>query len=147
MLAEGLVALLLADTPTVAILGTPAARGAEEPDGVDTSGIFSGQMPEGAALPAIVYFDVHQDSTMTMDGPDTFTIGRMQFSCFGENYADAKHLARAVRRALEAFQGTLADGTEVDSIRRVSELDAFEEGPAAYMTPVDFEIAYRDVGR
>jgi hypothetical protein len=84
---------------------------------------------------------------MTMDGPDPFTIGRMQFSCLGKTYADSKRLARAVREAFEAFQGALSDGTEVDSIRRVSEIDVFEDAPFAYMTAVDFEIAYRDVGR
>ena len=146
MLAEGLVALLLADTNTLALLGTPSARQTESEDNIATSGIFAGQMPKAAVLPAVVYVGIHDEGQMTMDGPDAFTIGRMQFSCYGEVYKDAKHLARAVRQAFEAFQGTLSEGTQIDSIHRVGEVDIFADAPQAYATHVDFEIQYRDMG-
>jgi hypothetical protein len=137
MLAEGLVNLLLSDGPTVAILGMKAARGG-------TTGIFAGSMPEGTVLPAIVYVDVHAADEMTLDGPDAFTMQRMQFSCYGNSYADAKRLAAAVRNAFESVQGALSDGSQVDSIHRVGEMDAFEDAPFSYATHLDFEAAYRD---
>lgn len=146
MLAEGIVALLLADAGVLAIIGTPSARRAADAQGRPSSGVFAGQMPEGIALPAIVYLTISDQDLMTLDGPDAFAMARVQFSCYGLKFGDAKHLARAVRQALENFQGTLIEGTQVDSMHRVSELDAFEDAPFGYATHVDFEIAYRDTG-
>jgi|SRR5579864_2069521 len=146
MLQEGLVNLLLNDTATVAFLGTPGERQLEDGNNKPTTGIFVGDLPEGTPLPAIAYLDIHSEGAMTMDGPDPFTITRIQFSCYGANYADSKHLARRVRQVLEAFTGTLNEGTEIDSIHRVSEIDRFEDVPFGWLTAVDVEIAYRDVG-
>jgi hypothetical protein len=143
MLAEGLVNLLLLDSPTVAILGTPAQRQALDSQGRSTTGVFAAQMPEGAVLPAVVFTDIHSDDMMTMDGPDPFTMARMQFSCYGASYADSKRLARAVRQLFENFTGTLADLSQIDSMRRIGEMDAFEDAPFSYAAHVDFEIAYR----
>jgi hypothetical protein len=140
MLAEGLLALLAADPGTSGILGSPAARADK------TTGIFPGTMPEGTPMPALEYSDVHAENEMTHDGPDPFTMQRIQLSCHGASYGDAKHLARAVRQALESYTGPLGDVDmcEVDSMHRISELDAFEYGPFDYMAALDFEIAYRD---
>ena len=146
MLAEGLVALLLSDTGVVGINGTPAARQAQDPQGRLNPGVFAVQMPEGIKLPAIVYLVISDEDLMTLDGPNAFTSARVQFSCYGTQYADSQRLCRAVRLALENFQGILVDGTEIDSIHRVSELDAFEDAPFGYATHVDFEVSYRDIG-
>lgn len=135
--------MLLLDSPTVTILGTTQQRQALDSQGRATTGIFAASMPESAVLPAIVFTDIHSEDTMTMDGPDPFTMTRMQFSCYGATYADAKHLARAIRNLFENFQGTLADQSQVDSMRRIGEVDAFEDAPFSYAAHVDFEIAYR----
>lgn len=145
MLQEGLVALLAADSGVGAILG----QRPDPPDGMEKgNGIFPNDLPEGAPLPAIVYADIHAANEMTFDGPEIFTTARIEFACRGSKYGDAKRLARAVRICLENFTGTLADEdqTEVDSMRRISEVDLFEFAPFEHRTVVDFEIAFRDTG-
>ena len=83
---------------------------------------------------------------MTHDGPDPFTMARVEFSCHGSNYAATKRLARAVRNLFENYQGTLSDGSQVDSIHRVSEIDLFEDAPFSYAVHVDFSVGFRDLG-
>jgi hypothetical protein len=139
MLQEGISQALAAAAPITALIGTPGSRADQ------TTGIFPIQMPESATLPAIVYFDVHGDGLMTMDGPDPMQFARVQFSCYGKSYGDSKRLARAVRQFLENFAGILPDGTPIGSMRRVSEVDTFEDAPFIYHTPVDIEIVYQDV--
>jgi hypothetical protein len=145
MLVEGLNALLLADPATVALIGTPAIRETQEPDNVATTGVFAEQVPEGAALPLIVFGYAYEENQMTMDGPDVMTRARLEYSAQGLSYADAKHVARAMRKLFENFTGTLFDGSEVDSIRRISELDTFNDAPFFYVTSVEFEVWYRDL--
>lgn len=140
MIGEGVVALLAADAGVNGILGTPSTR----KDG--TTGIWPGTMPEGTPLPALEYNDIHAENEMTLDGPEPFTMQRISFSCHGAQYGDAKHLARAVRQALENFTGRLSEGSDVDSMHRISELDAFEYGPFDFSAVIDFEVAYRDTG-
>ena len=146
MLVEGLVALLLADSTTVSLLGTPAARGQAEPDGISTTGVFAEQVPEGALLPLIVFGYAYEENEMTMDGPDVMTHARIEFHAQGKSYANAKRTARAMRQCFENFTGTLSDGSEVDSIKRINELDVFQDAPFAYVTSVEFEAWYRDLG-
>lgn len=146
MLVEGLNALLLADGPTVALLGTPAARGAAAPDGISTTGVFAEQVPEGAVLPLIVFGYAYEENDMTMDGPSVMTRARIEYSAQGSTYAQAKKLARAMRKCFENFTGTLSDGSEVDSVRRINELDTFQDAPFCYVTSVEFRADYRDLG-
>ena len=136
MLVEGLITLLVADSGFQAAMGTRSDN---------TNGIFSGQAPEGAPMPLLVFGYVYEENLMTMDGPDAFTTARLEFWAQGGSYAQAKKLARAARKAFEAFQGTLSDGSEVDSMRRISELDTFQETPFLYLTSVEIEALYRDL--
>jgi hypothetical protein len=138
MIQEGLVNLLANDTDVSGIVGKPRTDG--------TSGIFQGQMPKEAPLPAVVYTVVHAQDEMTMDGPDAFTMTRMQFSSYAGSYADSVHLSRAVRQALENFQGILSDGSDVDSIHRIGETDAFDYEPFTFVTHLDVMVAFRDQG-
>lgn len=146
MLVEGLVKLLLNDSATVAIIGTPAARGAQEPDGISTTGVFAEQVPEAALLPLIVFGYAYEESEFTHDGPDVLTHARIEFSAQGKIYADAKRLARAMRNCFQNFQGVLSDGSDVDKIKRINELDVFQDAPFAYVTSVEFDVWYRDIG-
>jgi Protein of unknown function (DUF3168) len=140
MLHEGLESLLANAPAITALLGTPATR----PD--KTIGIFPGMIPKGAGRPAIVYTYVHNESLMTLDGPDPYHTARLQFSCHASKYDDAKRLARAVAQTLEAFTGTLIEGTDVQNMQSLTEMDTFQETPFLFSTPIDFEIQYSDVG-
>ena len=110
------------------------------------SAIFPGMIPKGAGRPAIVYTYVHNESLMTLDGPDPYHTARLQFGCHASKYDDAKRLARAVAQVLEAFTGTLLEGTVVSNMQSLTEMDTFQETPFVFSTPIDFEIQYSDVG-
>ena len=137
MLAIGLFALLTADSGFQAAMG-PRTDG--------TTGIFAMQAPEGAPMPFVVYGFAMEINTMTMDGPDVFTKARIEFWTQGATFLQAKTLARAMKRVFESFQGTLSDGSEIDSIYRISELDTFQDAPYMYMTSQEYEVLYRDLG-
>lgn len=139
MFAEGLVAFLAGDANVTALLGTSTSRQDQ------TNGIFPDIMPEGTPLPALVYSDIHAANEHTLDGPDPFTTSRIQISAHGKTKGQAKTLARTVRQDLEAFTGTFSDGTEVDSIERITELDAFADAPFSFVVHVDFNAFWRDV--
>jgi hypothetical protein len=152
MLQEGLYSLLIASDLITAIVGTPQSRGdgtlpvfpgGEQPA---TTGVFGGHLPKAIVLPALVISEIHGGaSVFSMDGPANMLFSRVQFSCFGNTYAQAKTLARAVRLLLEQFTGALPDGTVVDSMYRVAELDAFEDSVSIFHTPVDIEVIYHEL--
>lgn len=134
MFIEGLKSFLSDNGPLFALIGNRA---------------YAGQMPELtslAALPAIVYREIHGDGEFSMDGPDQLQYSRMQFSCYGKVYIDAKRVARVLRQELELFTGELDDGTVIEHAQRESEVDMFEDAPAIYCTAVDFKITYQDSG-
>jgi Protein of unknown function (DUF3168) len=138
MLVEGLYSLLAGAAPITSIVGTQSSRTDK------TTGIFAGEMPEGAPTPVVVYRQVDGRGLVTMDGPDGLQFVRMQFSCYGKNYLGSKQLARAVRQVLEKFTGVLSEGTCVDNMQTIIEMDTFEEAPYLYHTAVDIEIVYAD---
>jgi len=134
MLLDGLQSFLTDNGPISTLVGTRT---------------YAGQLPELSApsdLPAIVYREIHGDGEFSMDGPDQLQHSRMQFSCYGKVYSDAKRVARTLRIELEAFTGALSDGTQVQHMIRESEMDIFEDAPLVYCTAVDFRIIYEDSG-
>jgi hypothetical protein len=137
VLIEGLIALLAADSGVQAAMG-PRTDG--------TSGIFSGEMPEGTPPPIIVYSYTHEAEIVSMDGPDVYTEARIEFLCQAAKYGAAIKLARAIRQAFNSFQGTLSEGTQVDSIRRTSQVDSWGEAPFFHIVSMEFVVQYRDTG-
>ena len=140
MLGEGINQLLLAATPITAIIGTPATR----KDG--RSGIWPVQMPESSTMPAIVFSQISGEGNPSYDGANALHQCRMSFGCYGSCYGDSKRLQVAVRQLLEGLHMVLPDGTPVDNAVLVLELDAFEDAPFSYNSPIDFLFVYTDTG-
>lgn len=95
-------------------------------------------------MPGIALSQIAGAGIPTMDGPDPLHSARIQVSCYGMTYSDAKQLARAVRNALEGFSGSLPDGTQVGQTILASEMDAFEDAPFSFHCPIDFEFWYSE---
>jgi hypothetical protein len=140
MLGEGINQLLLAATPITALIGTPATRD----DG--KSGVWPVQAPESATYPMIVYSQISGEGNPSYDGANALHQCRISFGCYGENYGDSKRLQVAIRQLIEGFHGVLPDGTPVDNAVLVLELDAFEDAPFSYNSPIDFLFVYTDTG-
>jgi hypothetical protein len=138
MLLEGLYSLLTRSAGVTALVGTPGTR----PD--VTTGIFSGQLPEATPLPALCMTQIAGVGDVTLDGPSRLRNARVQFSCYGHSFGDAKRLAVAVRSVLEGMHATLPEGTQVDVALPLLESDTFEEAPFVYHTPLDFQFWFRE---
>src|ERR1700688_5129442 len=110
MLQDGLFNLLANASSITSLVGTPTTRADKR------TGIFKVQMPEGAPLPAVAFFQIAGESLFSMDGPDALRFDRFQFSCQAKTPQDAATLQRAVRRLLENFTGVLIDGSVVQDI-------------------------------
>ncbi|HLZ10430.1 MAG TPA: DUF3168 domain-containing protein [Chloroflexota bacterium] len=145
MLEEGIYTLLANSTAVTDQLGTARVD--------QTTGIFPGLIKAGSDLPALVYLQVHGEEMQTFDGRGELRSARVQLSAYGDAYGDAKRTAKAVKDTLIGFAGTLDDGTEVDSIHLVSEMDNFVKTPtptqetggrSLYHTAIDVEIWYRE---
>lgn len=146
MLSDGLRSLLMQTPAVTAIIGTPSDRAAKKPGPPAAgSGVWWVEMPEGSMLPGLVLSQIAGAGIPTMDGPDALHSARIQVSCYGTTYSDAKQLARAVRNALEGFAGNLPDGTQVGQTILASEMDAFEDAPFSFHCPIDFEFWYSEV--
>jgi hypothetical protein len=138
MLQEGVNSLLAAAPTIQAILGTPATRS----DG--STGIWPVTVPIGKPLPALVYMKVGGHEINSLDGRGELRVSRIQISPYAETYADVANLCEAAKDVLCNFQGKLDDGTEVDSMFLVLELDAYESTPKIFHAPFDVEIQYRN---
>jgi len=143
VLTDGLQSLLANEASIVHLIGTAASRGEKPP----TNGIFLQQMPPAAKLPAIVFGQTEGSPIAdSHDGADPLHEARIAFTCQAKTARSAKLIQITLRRFLEGYQGTLADGTEIGSVVLASELDAFEYAPFTFQAPIDFRILYRDTG-
>jgi hypothetical protein len=140
MISDGLFSIAAAGAGILAILGAPAARKD------NSTGVFAALAPPGAIAPYIVVSGVGGAGTPSLAGANSFGSARWQFSSYGATYKVAKQLARAIRMEFEGWRGTLADGSEVDSMIYLGELDSYEDAPALFHVPLDLEIWFRDVG-
>jgi len=73
--------------------------------------VYPQTLPQGAALPALVYFSVNTPVDYTQQGESAIQTGRYQVECWGETYQDAKTLAEETRQMLSGFQGAMGEET------------------------------------
>jgi Protein of unknown function (DUF3168) len=147
MLQEGIYSLLAGSADVQAMLGNPLTRADS------TTGIFPFVIEEGCTLPCIVYRQIFGEEMQTLDGRGELRRLRLELSAFAAIASDAKKTAAAVKNTLIAYQGTLSEGTSVDSIHLSNEMDDFEKAPkpaqetggrSLYRTAVDIEVWYRE---
>jgi hypothetical protein len=69
--------------------------------------VWAVTLPEKPTLPAATYQYITGIPEVTQGGPDNLTFKRVQISCFGETYGDAKTAGRAVR---DALSGVFVEG-------------------------------------
>jgi hypothetical protein len=144
MLQEG-VYQMLAGAPTVtAIIGTPADRLRWSQGREGTTGIFPGQMPEQAVLPALILVEISGETDVTLDGPSGLRNTHLQISCYGRSYKEAKNLAETVLGLYDGGQAMLPSGTEVDVSLVRKDPEIFEVAPWVYHAPLDVRFVYRE---
>jgi hypothetical protein len=112
MLEAGIVAHLSADTTLLGMVGTR---------------IYPTVMPQNATtFPAIVYTDVSASTSVALDKSAT-SFKRIQFDCRGNTYADTKNVQARLHYLLDAYQGTLPDGTVVLYVECGIDMDQYDK--------------------
>jgi hypothetical protein len=92
-------------------------------------------MPEGVAVPALVYQKVGTTVVNSLEGFSGIESVRLQFSCYAPTLLQAKQLALAVSNAL--------DGAAVLKSTRTMELDGQDPETKNFRVVVDFNIWQR----
>lgn len=105
-------------------------------------------IPLDAPRPAIAYQRVSTpEREDAHDGPLGPATARIQLTCEGRTYAEAKALARAVRRSLRAYRGLMGSGAtvlEVFSTRVSNDVDGYSEAAQAPVVRLDVFIQFRE---
>lgn len=92
--------------------------------------------PQGTTLPYCVYRKVSPGRRYTMDGYAGIQRPRMQVSCYGATYGQAKGVAAQLIAAVESWAG-------VESAWVENEVDFYDKDTNTYHVPVDFFAWYK----
>lgn len=105
--------------------------------------LYPVNLPQNPTYPALTYTQISEISIVAHDGAGDLMMCRFQFDCFALSYAGVKALARALRRALDGFKGTMGEVT-VPAVLFITALDAFEDPPKVFRIPADFTIQWKE---
>lgn len=122
---EDLWALLTGSSAVTAIV--PAAR------------IVWGELPQGAALPAVVLQIIGETDGPTLAGTDGLWFGRVQVDCYGLTRPSARILSRAIVNLLNGYHGGRFQGVFLDSTREMRETERADR-PFRFST--DFNVTW-----
>lgn len=99
--------------------------------------------PQDQGLPAIAYQKISGSPFYAHDGEAGLSQARIMISNVDDDYAGAKALARAVRDALSAYQGTAAT-VYVDGGLLKLEVDGYGAENQMHVVRQDYLITFRD---
>jgi hypothetical protein len=131
MIEQGLVALVTASAPVVALA---------------PEGGFLAQLPENQPLPSWTFSFVTEAPLYTLQGREPLTMRRLQIDCYGATPAEAIALAAAINRVLDGYRGTLADpdATGVRGIFKSNQIDFFDDGARSYRRSLEYTVWFDD---
>lgn len=130
---EGLFAHLTANAGVAALIGDRVYPGRLDKAKSDQDPGVPGK------LPAITYFRVSTQRTLTNSGPHPYQAPRVQVNCFGRTPDEANDLGDAVIAALQGFKG-LMGAQPVKLVENVGDLDDFEPQAEYNRRILDFVI-------
>lgn len=125
-LADGIFALLSGESTISAIV---ADR------------VYPLLVPEGVTLPAMTFQFPAGRSYPTFKTSGLQML-RMQVDVFGETYEDANAGREALRKFLNGYQGTLADGTKLQNVDLMAPGDTYEEYPRQFRCILEFYLYF-----
>ena len=101
--------------------------------------VFTEVLPQGGAVPAVVFNQVAGDDDVALDGPTGVGSFRVQVDAWAKTRADATALGLAVRAALAGHSGAAA-GLEVQAVFLLTERWDFDSETSLYRTSQDYEV-------
>ena len=127
MIEQGITTLIVSDAGMNAVIGSGC--------------LYPVQLPENPTYPCLSYQVVSSFSDYSTDGSAEIT-KRIQFDGWGNAYADCKAIQAALHQLLDAFKGTLSEGTVVLGTFRGVEIDFFEQYSRVYRTMTEYVFHY-----
>lgn len=105
-------------------------------------------VPQEAARPALAYQLISMPTReYAHDGPTGFAGKRVQLTCEGSTYIEAKALVRAVRRRLSGFTGEVSTDSGIVTIwetQVTNETDGYSESAAAPVVRMDVIMYFKE---
>lgn len=94
-----------------------------------------------ASYPALTFQLISATPDPTFD-TSGFQRWRIQFDCFGEAYADASGLRKALIKTLNGYQGLLSDGTNLQNAEFLQLIDFFNDNARIFRCMVEFYLYF-----
>lgn len=113
------------------------------------SRIYPNRLPQGAAFPAVKYFQVSDPPEHTQGGRSSLRHPRFQLDCFDQDadehdgYLGAKQLADQVINALDGYRGAMGTATCYAGFQDNAQ-DNHDPETNRHWVSVDFEIWYKE---
>jgi hypothetical protein len=85
------------------------------------SNLFIGHIPSSAGYPCVGIFQVSNSEAPNYDTPRT----RIQFTCFGNTYLQAKGISESIKTQLKRFYGTMSTAFPLFIVHSVVENDVY----------------------
>lgn len=138
MFEPGMVALIVGDGPTAALIGTRL---------YPVQGV-----PDNPTFPYVTYQDITGSSDYAFDGAELRS-ARIQFDVWSDGNVDAatpgyglnKSILNCLRNLLSGFVGTLNDGTRVLFTDRLNQMDQFDDDSRTYRSVAEYEFLISEV--
>jgi len=117
--------------------------------GVIGNRLFPLFLPQGAAMPAVVYQEISGSDGMTTDGALGLVDGRFQFTCWSATHTGAVELRDAVISLFKAnlsgvFGGVTIQAAQVIGRGDIQSLSDQAEGLTRYGKYVEVTISYNE---
>ncbi len=128
---EKLIALLLANSSLSALV---------------SDRIYWSKMEPSSLLPRINMTVVSDVADYNMDSASGLRVARVQIDCYGETYASARAVSRAVEAAIGGYKGT-SGAVKFDGIFMVEQRDVIEEDNTPsdlFGVSVDYQIWHKE---
>lgn len=99
----------------------------------------AGGVPDDVARPYLTYRKVSGPREITHDGDAGIEHPRFQFSCWSDDYLEAKNLAKAVKKALSGYRGLVGD-VPVSGCTIENQTDIYVQQERTYQVAVDVTL-------
>lgn len=96
-------------------------------------------LPQKPTMPAITYQQISATPYSTINQASGLALYRVQLSCYGNTYNEAKAVSKQVLSALQRFTGEGLQDVAIEN-----EFDDYEQDTKLYKVVIDVEPHYED---